>query len=371
MAKSSKVFFTDMKTQHRYNLLDKFDRLLDKASIDEMDFKGKMTAIKLHFGEPGNLAFVRPNYAARLVDKIKALGGKPFLTDCNVLYWGLRGNAIDHLTSAYRNGFTPTVTGANVIIADGLNGREHVKVPINLKHIGEAKIGSAIFDADVIISLTHFKGHLATGFGGTLKNVGMGCGSRQGKLEMHTEEKPAINEDMCVACGACIRYCPQEAIAFNKRKKAQIDYDKCIGCGQCLVSCHYGAVEGSFNGDKTKLNEKIAEYTHAVLKNKPAFHISLITDVSPLCDCFGYNDRPIVPDIGFAASFDPIALDRACVDLVNAAPALPGGSLDLETWDGAEDKFGHLHPDSHWQAALDHGEEIGLGSQKYELVRFE
>ena len=263
------------------------------------------------------------------------------------------------------------VTGANVIIADGLSGREHTKVPVNLKHIGDAKIGSAVHDADVLISLTHFKGHIAAGFGGVLKNIGMGCGSRQGKMEMHSEEKPSINEENCVACGACIRNCPEEAISFNKRKKAEIDYDKCIGCGQCLVSCHYGAVEGSFKGDKAMLNEKIAEYTYAVLKGKPAFHVSLIIDVSPGCDCFGYNDRPIVPDIGFAASFDPIALDRACVDLINAAPTLPTGSLDIESWTDKGDKFGHIHPESRWEAGLNHGEEIGLGTQKYKLVKFE
>jgi len=371
MAPASKVFFTDMRTRHGYSLLDKFDRLLEKAGIDTIDFKNKLTAIKLHFGEPGNLGFIRPNYAKRVVKKISDLGGKPFLTDCNVLYWGNRSNAVDHLRSAYENGFTPIVTGANVVIADGLAGREHVKVPLKLKHIKEAKIGAALFDSDVIVSLTHFKDHIGAGFGGTLKNIGMGGGSRQGKMEMHSEEKPTINEDKCVACGMCIRYCPQEAIAYNEHQKAQIDYSRCIGCGQCIVSCHYGAAKGSFEGDKTTLNEKIAEYTFAILKDKPAFHISLIVDVSPDCDCFGFNDQPIVPDIGMAASFDPIALDKACVDLVNAAPRLPGGLLDNEKWEEGADKFHHIHPNTYWQAGLDHGETIGLGSQNYNLIEFE
>jgi uncharacterized protein len=371
MATHSKVFFTDMQTKHHYNLLDKFERLLTKANISKIDFIDKFTAIKLHFGEPGNLGFVRPNYARKVVDKVRELGGKPFLTDSNVLYWGKRGNAIDHILSAHENGFNPLATGANVIIADGLTGKAHTKVPVNLKHIKEAKIGSVIFDADIIISLTHFKGHIAAGFGGTLKNIGMGCGSRQGKMEMHSEEKPNIDKEMCVACGACIKYCPEKAISYNVNHKAQINYDKCIGCGQCVVSCHYGAAQGSHDGDPTVLNEKMAEYTYAALKDKQAFHISMIMNVSPDCDCFGFNDRSIVPDIGMAASFDPIALDRACVDLVNAAPLLPGGSIDSNNWKEGTDKFNHIHPNSHWQAALDHGEAIGLGSQKYELIQFE
>ena len=370
IAAPSKVFFTDMKTEHRYSLLDKFDRLLQKAGMDKIDFEKKFTAIKLHFGEPGNLAYVHPNYAARVVNKVRELGGKPFLTDCNVLYWGKRGNAVDHICSAYENGFNPLVTKANVIIADGLTGTQYVEVPINMKHIQSAKVGAALFHSDVIISLTHFKGHKAVGFGGALKNVGMGGGSRKGKMEMHSEEKPTIEEEKCVACGACIRFCPEGAISYNKRKKAQIDYDKCIGCRQCVVACHYGAAKGSFKGDRTKLSEKIAEYTFAVLKDKPAFHISLLTNITPDCDCFGFNDRNIVPDIGMAASFDPVALDVACADLVNTAPIMPGGSFNKETWLEGSDKFTHMHPDSEWKAGLQHGEAIGLGSMKYELVKF-
>lgn len=371
MTPPAQVYFTNMHTKHNYNLLDKFDRLLKKAGIEELDFENKLTAIKLHFGEPGNLAHVRPNYAARLVKKVRELGGNPFLTDCNVLYWGKRSNAVDHIQSAMENGFNPLATGANIVIADGLTGSEYAEVPINLKHIQKAKIGAGLFHADVIISLTHFKGHISAGFGGTLKNIGMGGGSRQGKMEMHSEEKPTMDEEMCVSCGTCIRFCPQEAIAFNDRRKAQIDYNQCVGCGQCIVSCHYGAAHGSYEGSKTTLNEKIAEYTYAVLKNKPSFHISMIMDVSPDCDCFGFNDRPIVPDIGMAASFDPVALDKACVDLVNATPMLPGGSLDDERWQEGKDKFLYMHPESRWQAALEHGEAIGIGTQEYELIEFE
>lgn len=371
MTSQAKVFFTDMRASHRHSLLDKFDLLMKKAGIEKIDFKDKFTAIKLHFGEPGNLAFVRPNYAAHVVSMVEALGGKPFLTDCNVMYWGRRGNAVDHLRAAFENGFNPMVTGANVIIADGLTGSDFQEVPVNLKHIKTAKVGSALFHADIIISLTHFKGHLSTGFGGALKNIGMGGGSRQAKMEMHSTSKPKMDEDKCVACGACIKYCPEKAIAYNERKKAQIDYEKCVGCGQCIVSCHYGAAHGSFEGSRTDLQEKIAEYTLAVLKDKPNFHISLLMNISPGCDCFGYNDQAIVQDIGMAASFDPVALDRACVDLVNQSPRLPGSVLDEGGWSEDEDKFTHIYPNSRWQNGLVHAESIGLGTQNYQLVRFE
>lgn len=370
MNSPAKVYFTNMRAKHRHSLLDKFDLLMKKAGIGQIDFDNKFTAIKLHFGEPGNLGFVRPNYAERVVSQVRELGGRPFLTDCNVMYWGKRGNAPDHIQSAYQNGFNPLVTGAHVIIADGLTGSEFEEVPVNLKHIKNAKVGSALFHSDVIISLTHFKGHMAAGFGGALKNIGMGGGSRQAKMEMHSTSKPAMDEEKCVACGACIRYCPESAIAYNERHKAQIDYDKCIGCGQCIVSCHYGSAHGSFEGSKVDLNEKIAEYTFAVLKDKAHFHLSLIMDVSPGCDCFGFNDQSIVQDIGMAASFDPVALDKACVDLVNQAPRMPGSALD-DAYQENSDKFKHIHPNSDWQACLNHAETIGLGTQQYELVEID
>jgi len=259
LTKSSKVYFTDLRTRPGHNLLDKFDLLMKKAGMEKLDFKNKFVAIKMHFGEPGNLAFIRPNYVARVVSQVRALGGKPYLTDCNTLYFGARGNAVDHLQAAIENGFNPLSTGANVIIADGLTGMEAMEIPINLKHVKNAKIGAALAQADVIISLTHFKGHDATGFGGALKNVGMGGGSRKGKMEMHSSSKPTIGEE-CVACGTCIKNCPQHAISYNRKQKAQIDYNRCIGCGQCIASCHYGAVHGHYDENAVALNEKIAEY---------------------------------------------------------------------------------------------------------------
>ncbi len=190
--KKSKVYYTSFKTTASENLLQKLRRLCLAAGMGEIDFQDKYAAIKIHFGEYGNLAFLRPNYAKVVADLVKERGGKPFLTDCNTLYVGTRKNALDHIDTAYANGFSPFSTGCHVIIADGLKGTDEALVAIDGEYIKEAKIGQAVMDADILISLTHFKGHECTGFGGALKNIGMGCGSRAGKMEMHNDGKPAV-----------------------------------------------------------------------------------------------------------------------------------------------------------------------------------
>lgn len=364
----SKVYFTDLRTRPGLNLLDKVERLVKKAGIENIDFQNKFVAIKIHFGEPGNLAYIRPNYAARIVKIIKGLGGMPFLTDSNTLYSGRRSNAIDHLEAAMENGFNPLAVGCNVIIADGLKGTDYREIEINCRHCKTAKIGAAIADADIIISMNHFKGHEMTGFGGALKNLGMGSGSRGGKLEMHSASQPQIDKDKCVSCGQCIKHCSQEAISFNTDRKADINYEKCIGCGQCVAVCQFDAARVVWDESADTANEKIAEYAYAVTKDKPCFHINFIMNVSPNCDCWGSNDAAIVPDIGIAASFDPIALDRASVDLVNKAPAAKTSVLCEDHYHEGEDKFSHIHADTNWETGLKHGEKLGMGTQNYELI---
>ncbi|MDI6618988.1 MAG: DUF362 domain-containing protein [Clostridiales bacterium] len=364
----SKVYFTDLKTRPNYNLLDKLERLVKRAGIEKIDFSNKFVAIKIHFGEPGNMAFIRPNYAAKMVSIIKSLGGMPFLTDSNTLYTGRRSNALDHLQSAAENGFTPLTVGCNIIIADGLKGTDYREIGINLKYCKTAKIGAAIADADVLISMSHFKGHEMTGFGGTLKNLGMGCASRGGKLEIHSASQPRIDKENCRSCGLCIKNCSQKAISFDENKKASIDYSKCIGCGQCVAVCQFNGAQVVWNESADTATEKVAEYAYAVIKDKPNFHINFIMDVSPDCDCSPSNDYAIIPNIGIAASFDPVALDKACVDLVNKAPALKGSVLSDNRYREGEDKFTHIHSNTDWRAGLEHGEEIGLGKQDYELI---
>ncbi len=367
----AKVFFTNMRTTPQSNLIDKMERLVRRAGIADIDFENKFAAIKIHFGEPGNLAYLRPQYAARMASIVRSLGGRPFLTDSNTLYTGRRANAVDHLQSAMENGYNPISAQCQVIIADGLKGTDYREIPIDGEYCKRPKIGTAIADADIIISMSHFKGHEQAGFGGALKNIGMGAASRGGKLELHSGSQPRIKEHKCIGCGMCVRNCAHNALSLVDRK-AVIDYTRCVGCGQCIAMCQYGAAVPGADDTTERLNYKIAEYTVAVLKDKPHFHVSFIVDVSPECDCWNHNDAAIVPNIGILASFDPVALDQACADMVIAAPALKSDNIlhcnhNHSTLEG-EDKFHLLHPDTHWRAALEHGEKIGLGTRQYELI---
>lgn len=364
---ASKVYFTNFRTTYRENLPQKLNRLVRTAGmLDQIDFENKYTAIKIHFGEPGNLSYLRPNYAKVLVDLIEGCGGRVFLTDCNTLYVGRRKNALDHLDAAYENGYNPFATGCHVIIADGLKGTDEVLVPIDGDYVKEAKIGRAVMDADIIISLSHFKGHECTGFGGALKNIGMGCGSRAGKMEMHSAGKPHVSTRRCIGCGVCTRTCAHDAIAVND-KKASINHDRCVGCGRCIGVCPMDAVLPAHDESNDILNRKIAEYAYAVIKDKPNFHINLVVDVSPNCDCHSDNDAPIVPNVGMFASFDPVALDLACADAVNQQPVLAGSVLSEKTM-VYQDRFTDTHPQTNWMAAIDHGVKLGMGSRDYELI---
>lgn len=367
----SKVYFADFRTSLTENLQQKLARLMAVAGMGDIDFDRKFVAIKLHFGEPGNLAYLRPNWAKTVADFVKDAGGRPFLTDCNTLYVGGRKNGLEHIDAAYLNGFTPFSTGCHVIIADGIKGNDEVCVPVQGgEYIKEAKIGRAIMDADVFISLTHFKGHENAGFGGCLKNIGMGSGSRAGKMEQHNAGKPSVNPNRCVGCGMCMKICAHEGLSITD-KKASIDHNKCVGCGRCIAMCPRDAIGCNYDESFDVLNYKIAEYTKAVVDGRPCFHISLVIDVSPNCDCHAENDIPIVPDVGMFASFDPVALDQACIDAVNAMPVNPASIIGQDPPCGcsSKDKFQMAHPDTNWQAALIHGEKIGLGTRAYELIK--
>lgn len=369
----SKVYFTNLRASANMNLLQKLERLVKKAGMEQIDFKGKFAAIKIHFGEPGNLAYLRPNYAKVIVDVIKNAGGKVFLTDCNTLYVGRRKDALEHLDAAYENGYNPFTTGCQIIIGDGLKGTDEAYVPVPCgEYIKDAKIGRAIMDADIVISLTHFKGHELTGFGGALKNIGMGCGSRAGKMEMHSDGKPSVKGKTCVGCGACAKICAHGAITVTD-KKARIDHSKCVGCGRCIGTCHFNAIIAAWDESNEVLNKKIAEYSWAVLHDRPHFHISLVIDVAPFCDCHAENDVPIIPDIGMFASFDPVALDMACADMANQAPVISNSYLaeqqkHTDCHCDKNDHFTTTHPETNWMSCVDHAEKIGIGQKAYELI---
>jgi len=364
----SEVYLTDLRARPRRSLVDKLVSLLVRSGFDDIDMKKKFVAIKLHFGEPGNLAFIRPNFAARVASMVTEAGGKPFLTDTCSLYTGRRSNAVDHLCAAAENGFNRLTVGCDVVIADGLKGTEYREIEIDQKNCRVARIGAAIADADALVNLAHFKGHELTGVGGAIKNLGMGCGSRGGKLVMHSSSKPVMETALCFSCGICVNSCPQQAISFDDDKKASIDLDACIGCGQCIAMCQYGAAKAVFDESAEVAAQKIAEYALAVVRDRPCLHACFITDVAPFCDCWSYNDMAIVSDIGIAASLDPVALDRACTDLVNDAPVNPGCMLDGRGLEPGDDKFGSIHPSTSWRAGLEYAEGIGLGTQSYRLV---
>lgn len=372
--RTSKVYFSDLRTSPTCNLLDKMERLIRKAGLEKLPLKDNFVAIKIHFGEPGNLAYIRPNYAARMANVLRKLGAKPFLTDCNTLYSGKRSNAVDHLQSAMENGFNPISAQCQVIIGDGLKGTDFREIPIpDAEYCPTPKIGTAIADADIIISMNHFKGHEQAGFGGALKNLGMGCASVGGKLELHAASQPKIVTEHCIGCNICVKHCAHDAIHLDSQtRKAYIAYDKCVGCGQCVALCQHDAAVVNDWDTSERLNYKIAEYTKAVLLSKPNFHVSFIMNVSPECDCWNHNDAAIVPDLGIVASSDPVALDMACADLVMQAPILHTNNVlgEKHSHDDlcGQDKFHLIHPDTDWMAGLHHAEKIGIGTTHYELI---
>lgn len=371
----SKVYYCDFRTEvGSTGLTGKLKKLMQTAGIGHINMDGKFVAIKMHFGELGNLSFLRPNYARAVADLVKEMGGKPFLTDCNTMYPGSRKNALEHLECAWQNGFSPLSVGCPILIADGLKGTDDVAVPVHGgEYVKNAYIGHAIMDADVFISLTHFKGHEMAGFGGTIKNIGMGCGSRAGKKEQHSSGKPVIDPEACRGCQRCKRECANNGLKFNEAaKKMEVLLDNCVGCGRCLGACNFDAIDFMNYNAPRDLNCRMAEYAKAVVDGRPCFHVSLVMDISPNCDCHAENDAPILPNIGMFASFDPVALDQACADACLKAEPLPNSQLSDNIHSAHfvdhHDHFVNCKPEAEWRSCLEHAEKIALGSREYELI---
>jgi uncharacterized Fe-S center protein len=364
------VYFSDLKTTFNRNLFDKLTTLLEKLNLKSKIRKGDLVALKLHFGEKGNSSFVRPTFVRKIVEVVKQCQGKPFLTDTCTLYLGSRRDAVSHIQTAIEHGFDYAVVEAPIIIADGIRGFEAVKVEINKPIYRSVNIGSDIVHSDAIIGISHFKGHGLVGFGGTLKNLGMGCANRQGKLNMHSNVAPRISLRACTSCGSCARWCAFGAISYPApEKKAHINPKKCSGCGQCIIVCPEKAIKFSWDAKTQEVQKKIVEYACGVLKGKEkkSAFLNFIIQVTPDCDCLSSSNTPIVKDIGILASTDPVAIDQASVDLVNRQE----GNRDSVLSKGYEpggDKFRGLYPDSEWEVQLNYGEQIGLGSRKYEIV---
>lgn len=365
----SRVFFADLRTTLHRNMSKKMSSLLERAAIADIMQKDDLVAVKLHFGERGNTAFIRPIFIRYVIDKVYEKGGRPFVTDANTLYRGERSEAVSHLKTALIHGFGFTTVAAPIIIADGLRGSDAIAVKISGKHFSQVSIASAIMRADALVGLAHFKGHELTGFGGALKNLGMGCASREGKLKQHCDISPVVQVKSCRGCQKCVRYCPADAISVNE-KKANISLERCIGCAECITVCPFDAIKISWNESSQLFQEKMMEYTLGVVQNKmkKSLFVNFLTNISPACDCYGHADQPIVPDIGVLASSDPVALDQASADLVNQTQGLIGSALKSNHEPG-QDKFRGLYPLVDWTIQLDYAQALGIGTREYQLVK--
>ncbi len=314
-----------------------------------------LSALKLHVGEPGRRTFVPPSYAAALVRLMKERGVTPFLTDTAVLYRSRRDNGPGHALVAHEHGFTIDAVGAPFVPADGLQGSAEVEVQVNGRQFDTVAIASAIVQARSMLVLTHATGHLGTGLGGALKNLGMGCSSRKGKLRQHHGQHPRIDPDACVACGTCAEWCPPDAITVEKH--ASIDKSLCIGCGECVATCREGAVEFDWSIAGERLQERIVDHAAAVVRDKPGriAYVTVLVNVTADCDCLALQQEPLLEDIGVLASLDPVAIDRATLDLIREKA---GRTLESMSYPGRD---GSLQ--------LAFAEQMGLGTTRYELVR--
>jgi len=368
---ASQVFFSDLRASRDRNLFDKLRVLLDKLPLREVIAENDLVAIKMHFGEQGCTAFVPPIYLRIIVEKVREHRGRPFLTDVNSLYLGPRADAVSHHLLAMEHGFVYPVVKAPVIIAGGLRGNSGQKILVKLKHYQEVEIAHEIMQADALISVAHFKGHELTGFGGTIKNLGMGCATRRAKLSQHSTVKPEIQQDICTGCGSCLRWCNFRALTLSPvSNKASIDQGLCVGCVECLLSCPEKAIKLNWNESSIGVQEKMVEHLYGLLKNKgkKVLYLNFLTRISPVCDCYSFTDSPIVKDLGILASTDPIAIDQASVDLVNQAEGNRDSQLGMMV-EAGRDKFRALYPDIDWSIQLSYGEQLGLGRRQYELIR--
>ncbi len=366
---TGKVYLAEIKSSSQENLLQRLERIIELSGIFNTLVKHDKVAIKLHFGEPGNTAYIRPVYLRKIVSLVKKKGGRPFLTDCSTLYNGRRARAIEHLEAAFENGFDYSSVGAPIIIGDGLIGDSYHSNSVNYKHFKEISYGKEIHDADFLLSVAHFKGHEMSGFGGAIKNIGMGAASKKGKLAMHSSVTPAFDKTRCIGCGRCINWCPAGAIALTN-KKAGITPDLCLGCGECIAVCAEGAINIVWNESISNFQEKMVEYSKAIIEDKGSKvgYLNFLMDISPECDCYPYNDAPIVPDIGILCGTNLVQIDQASVDLVNQQPVNPNSRI-ANIAIAETDKFRAAFPNIDWEIQLDYASDCGLGSREYQLVR--
>lgn len=353
----SKVYMVDLKsTSKSTNKHNKLIKLFNKVNADELIKDGDLTAVKLHFGEEGKDTFIRPILVRPIVDEIRKSGGMPFLTDTGTLYSGPRKIGPTHIEVAHKHGFVPQVTNAPIIIADGVNGKDYASIEVNLKHFKECFIASGIINAEKMVVLSHFKGHEMAGFGGSIKNLAMGCAPPIGKAEQHSTQQK-VSSKKCIGCENCYNVCAHDAIVM-KNDLAVILSEKCVGCGECMNVCPVDAIYLDWRTELTEFNERMVEYAYASVKDKEVIYFNFVLDVTPDCDCAPWSNEALVRDIGILASKDPVAIDKASLDLVNEASK-----------ESSKDIFKVTHPHTEGQVQINYGDAIGLGSKDYELIK--
>lgn len=364
----SKVYFWNLRASRRSPFDLRIKKLLKRLELGAMLESGMLTAIKVHFGEGGTTGFVSPLWLKPVVDFVRKSGARPFLTDTNTLYIGNRGEAVSHHLQAAAHGFDPGVLGAPVIIADGLKSGNERKISYQGKVLNEFFLAGDIVDSDFLVNVSHFKGHELAGFGGALKNLAMGCATRQGKMRQHCGLGPRLELKHCQGCGLCVEVCAPGAIEPDG-EKVRLDLEKCVGCASCFLACRTGALQIDWKTDVHAFLERMTEYAGAVLSLKKGLcvHINYVFNVTPDCDCPGFSDAPVCPDIGVLASTDPVAIDQACLDLVDHSQPLFPSKLPAHAKPG-DDKFGLIHPATKGRYCLDYATELGLGSREYDLV---
>jgi uncharacterized Fe-S center protein len=331
---------------------DKIDRLIDGSGAMAIYEKNDFVAIKMHFGERGGDGHIKPEFVKPFIKGLKEKKTRPYLTDTNTIYHGPRNNAVEHLAVAAEHGFSQNRMQVPVIIADGLAGDDHVNIEIHGRHFRTVKIAPGIRRADKILVLSHFKGHLLVGLGGAIKNLGMGCGSRAGKFEMHCTVSPTTDDRKCVGCESCIPKCAHGALSIVD-SKISLDKSICKGCGDCVIACPTGALSITWSEGAKAVQERLAEYALGAVKGISAFYFNFLNHITPNCDCMGMKETPLTEDIGILASGDPVAIDRASYDLV------------IKT---AGDVFAKAHPGIDPTIQIRYAEELGLGSQAYDLI---
>jgi uncharacterized protein len=356
MSRPSTVFLSRVSDGNPAAWPDVVGRLFDRADVLGFAGPNDRIAVKVHVGEVGLTTALPPEIAAVAARRLRARGAQPFFTDTSVLYAGRRSHGPGHAEVAAEHGYTLERAGAVFVPADGLVGNVEVPIPIGGRHYESVGIAEAIAHSNGAVIVSHATGHMVAGFGATLKNLGMGCSARKGKLLQHSDTKPFIKESSCAACAVCVEHCPTGALSLGSDGRIRLDESICTGCGECLAHCRHGAIAFRWDIAPAVLQEKMVEHALGVaraLKGKLVCLLGIV-NLTQHCDCWAEGSPRVAADIGFALSKDPVALDQAALDLVERANGRRLDELSFPEIDG--------------RVQLAYAEAVGLGRRAYELI---